>query len=205
MTTIEAVIEMRKQLGRKFEVDDVMVNWPLLSQAAYDYLETYTGSFEFLLEVQQQYELSSKLTAAQVKGVLNCLCAQQSREEVVEVVPNGTYTVVDGNQRTTIKIDTCHFKDVQPGTQMGLYMSGSDNERDFVSFCFIRGDKANLWSRYKDNLKLRKAVDILLRPDTYKACGEAYALQSGRCYKCGRKLTVPVSLHRGLGPVCAGE
>ena len=26
----------------------------------------------------------------------------------------------------------------------------------------------------------------------------------GRCGRCGRKLTVPASIERGLGPVCAG-
>ena len=32
---------------------------------------------------------------------------------------------------------------------------------------------------------------------------EAYAIGSGKCACCGRTLTVPASVHRGLGPDCA--
>ena len=38
-----------------------------------------------------------------------------------------------------------------------------------------------------------------------KGAGEAYALESANCFRCGRKLTVPVSIHRGLGPECASK
>ena len=32
---------------------------------------------------------------------------------------------------------------------------------------------------------------------------ERYAMLSGRCSRCGATLTVPASLYRGMGPVCA--
>jgi len=34
---------------------------------------------------------------------------------------------------------------------------------------------------------------------------EAHALSSGNCLACLRTLTVPASIHRGLGPDCAAR
>ena len=44
---------------------------------------------------------------------------------------------------------------------------------------------------------------ILGQPTKSAESREAYALLSSRCARCNRTLTVPASIHRGLGPECA--
>jgi hypothetical protein len=34
--------------------------------------------------------------------------------------------------------------------------------------------------------------------------GKAYAVESGNCRRCGRRLTTPESIAAGIGPVCDG-
>ncbi len=217
-TPIQEALKIRKNLGRKFEVSDVVTQYAVLSQAAYAYLGEYGGDFGFLLEMQEEYEKEGKLTAGQVKGVLNCLAADRNYredtsssegtpyvgDEVQRVIPNGTYTVTDGKEYTTIRVKDCGFGDLPEGTQVLEYLYGPNNEADFVGFAFLQGKVVKIWTKFKGSQKLKKAVDILLDPGVYKIAGERYSMQSKRCWRCGRKLTVPVSLHRGLGPECAG-
>jgi hypothetical protein len=217
-TPIQEALKTRKGLGRKFEVADVVANYKILHQAAVDYLHEYGGDFEFLLQMQEELEKSDKLSAGQVKGVLNCLAADRNYkvdetpsegtpyigDELVPVVPNGTYTVVDNDSRTTIRVKDCKFGDFPPGTQVAEFLSGPDNEADYTGFAFVQGSVVKIWTRYKGSEKLKRAMDILMRPGKYKEAGEQYAIKSNRCWRCNRKLTVPTSVHRGLGPECAG-
>ena len=127
-------------------------------------------------------------------------------------VPDGTYTVVfngDENDRITIRCSTV----VEPGAEIHGwrkvgFLSGPDNERNFTGFAWIKGDQLQVWKRFRDDPNASRPVAAYLflarAGDTEKAqAGLTYALQSGNCYRCGRKLTVPASISRGLGPDCA--
>lgn len=121
----------------------------------------------------------------------------------------GTYTVVfSENQYETIKIERVK-NGALAGRYIASFLSGPDNELDFQGFAFVNeyGD-VHTWKKYNNlegGLKYRAVQIILQDIDGAKEKGqEAYAMRSGRCSRCGRKLTVPASLHRGLGPDCAG-
>lgn len=133
------------------------------------------------------------------------------------IVPNATYTVIfdeDGDAYRTLRLRD-DFRDNGPeGAQVVEYLSGSDNELDFTGCAFLEGARLRVWKRYRGGelqRELEEAVQVLLgtqddeRPgtDPIGEAREAYALMSGRCSACGRKLTVPASLHRGMGPDCA--
>jgi ribosomal protein S14 len=49
------------------------------------------------------------------------------------------------------------------------------------------------------------ALEILLGADQLGPFGEAYARESGRCWRCGRELKVEASIERGLGEYCATQ
>lgn len=120
-------------------------------------------------------------------------------------VPNGTYTVVmaDGRYRTLRLRDD--FRDDGPeGAQVVEFLSGPDNELDFTGCAFLEGARLRVWKRFRTGFQqdLEEIVRVLLEGDEGEA-RETYALRSGRCSACGRKLTVPASLHRGMGPDCA--
>lgn len=132
---------------------------------------------------------------------------QQRSDNVITVgcVPGeGTYTVVLGSERRTLK-----FVAPKEGTFKGKivvrYLSGSDNESDYTGFANSQDvTHVRIWRRYKEDSVLVEALKFLCESDANRAdAGERYALESSRCWRCGRKLTVPASIHRGLGPECA--
>lgn len=131
--------------------------------------------------------------------VLMCKNAQK--------LSDGTYTVVFADK----SYKTLRFRTQKPdakfapGDTLVAYLSGSDNETDYTSFAFFDRKEAALkiWRRYQGEAfsqNMQQALEILLREPEKGAI--EYAVASGRCSRCGRKLTVPASLTRGLGPEC---
>lgn len=47
------------------------------------------------------------------------------------------------------------------------------------------------------------AAEVARTLENPQAAAEAHGLQSGECAICGRELTDPVSVARGIGPICA--
>ena len=201
-------------LDRKFDVADVTDPWMETAEA---YLEEYTGDFTYLVDVQQAYRRRGFLSPAQAKGVLNCLRAQVLREheqqEPAQPAPsfqrvaNGIYTVVlqDGSH-VTLRLSDPRFGDFAEGTQVLAYLSGCNNETSFTSFAFVTDAEITVWKKFRGQLARQlHAAEFLHhmeRADVLQA-GFAYAMASGRCFRCNRTLTVPASIHQGLGPECA--
>jgi hypothetical protein len=116
---------------------------------------------------------------------------------------SGRYTVVfpDGTWRT-LKVQMPDAKrKFAPDRIIVAYLYGPNNASDYKGFAFIAEDgQVHPWKSFAGDLQIVDAAEILLQ-DPQKA-GEAFALKSKQCYSCGRDLTVPASLFRGLGPVC---
>ena len=174
-----------------------------------EYVQTYSGSFDFMRSLSASVSNwgMGLWSPARWKGAANCLRAEAMRaawaqvvaEPVAKKVSNAIYTAVFDGTRVTVKI-TKHWE-AGKTEQVCKYLSGSDNDSDYTGFAFLRGTTVQMWSRFKDNTRLARAMEIILGdPD---ASGEAYAIESNRCFRCNRTLTVPSSIHRGLGPECA--
>ena len=123
-------------------------------------------------------------------------------------VADGFYTVVMSDEpgdHVTIRIRT-QDKDARfaPGEQIASYLMGPNNESDYAGFAFVKpnGD-FNVWKRFKASHNLINALGVLTQDP--EEAGQAFALESGRCRRCNRTLTVPASINRGFGPHCAGE
>lgn len=123
-------------------------------------------------------------------------------------VPQGTFTVEypDGTYET-LRIETI-AKGKFAGSTIASFLSGPDNSIDFTGFAFVNKlDQVHIWKRFANLRGSRKesALRVVLLGDKNDQgdMREAYAMRSGRCGRCHRKLTVPASLHRGLGPECA--
>lgn len=124
------------------------------------------------------------------------------------VIKDGTYTIVlneVGDYRTLRVVDAQGKMNRVTGTQVVSYLSGADNETSYTGFAFLEGNTIIVWSKFKADTMLVKALQTLVNADSEQQIdyGAAYAMESGKCWHCGRKLTVPASLHRGVGPVCA--
>lgn len=118
-----------------------------------------------------------------------------------------TFTVVFKDQSYV----TVRFEKIETGNLAGKMMYsvlvGPDNETNFKGVGFINEyGTATIWNKQKGTtlalMAQEAAYVVISQPDDSAKFTEAYAMASGRCAKCGRKLTVPASLNRGYGPEC---
>jgi len=82
-------------------------------------------------------------------------------------------------------------------------MTGSDNENSYT-YLGRFDQRRTYWPdrrwRIAETDERRRAFDWFLRHKSHPAL-EVW--HEGRCGCCGRKLTTPESIQRGIGPVCA--
>lgn len=85
-------------------------------------------------------------------------------------------------------------------------LNGPDNYTNYVYAGIIFADKPNIlrWTKKskvtKDSPAFKAATWFFQNMSSKNV--EFY--HEGKCGRCGRKLTVPESIERGLGPVCSG-
>ncbi len=185
------------------------------------WLSAYTGDNAFVLSVREGMRRFGSLTDRQEAAIRRQMASDRRPADtatrnapsaVTPVIPDGTYTVV--NDRTggyrTIEITTPDRatlkKAVREGTQIAAYHSGPDNETQFTGFAWVQGANVEPFAKHAATDSLpdwKAALRFLLTGKVSTAdAAHAYALKSGRCARCQRKLTVPASLHRGYGPEC---
>ncbi len=136
----------------------------------------------------------------------------------IQSIPDGTYTVVfvEESNYVTIKLETNtneKTEDEKPNfffnKQIISYLSGPDNVNNFTGFAHLNESGGlHIWKRFKGDGAIAKYEQALVILNEIGAQGRTeagleYAMRSGRCCKCNRELTVPASLHRGMGPVCS--
>lgn len=139
--------------------------------------------------------------------------------EAVERAPReratmvGAFAVVDGKytiQRIdnaddyiTIRVRTQDEDDTfMPGRQVLGYLSGANNDADYTQFAHVdeRG-AVRIWKAHRDNARLAQAVQVLAGDP--KACAVAFGRKTETCWRCGRTLSTPESIERGMGEQCA--
>jgi hypothetical protein len=201
-----------------------------LVEFANEAVTTYTGTFPFMLNMQNYVKFG--LSDAQVAGVINCVLADyrhnQKRAAVAQAqaivsapakqydnskqyVADGWYTIVgpQGGHRT-LRLQTVEsteqFKN--DGVKQWLsYLAGADNVGDYKTVGFVHGNEVTLLRKYEGRYNdIMAAARFLVRnAANIGEYGRQYALRSGKCYVCNRKLTTPESIAAGIGPVCASK
>jgi hypothetical protein len=121
-------------------------------------------------------------------------------------VPDGVYTVqfVGGDYRT-LRVETqADDADFAPGERIVSFLSGSDNTSSYTGFAFLKANgRVFPWKRFAHETTLIEAVRVLVADP--KAASQAYGRRSEKCGICGRPLSTPPSLDRGIGPKCAAD
>lgn len=138
-------------------------------------------------------------TAARRSGSLN-----------LAEVANGFYTVQfpDG-EHVTVKVSD--WKSRNDGSRVVSVLVGPDNTSDYEGLGTVTPEgEYHLWSRQATHDKAADVYSALVELangglERRASSQEAYALRSSRCARCGRMLTVPASIHRGLGSECASR
>lgn len=216
--TAEKILFLADMNERKFFPADVENGIPQLLTAAEEYARTYTGTFAFMVSLRESYEERGYLTFPQASGALNCIVADLRRKAAKEkevakapVAPIaplklGIFTVVlnDGSH-VTLKLTEGHggFE----GKVIFSSLFGPDNETDYAGFGHFDNGRLIFWKSRVTNPKTdRRSVAAYVltasTPEEREEFGKAYAMESGRCYVCGRTLTDPVSIELGIGPIC---
>jgi hypothetical protein len=114
-------------------------------------------------------------------------------------VPNGYFTAVldDGTHRT---IRIAPSKD--GARQWASMLVGQNNEADYAFFGQVLNGVVVQHGKAASNPTWVAIANAIISGDL-AAAGLAYAIESNRCWMCNRRLTVPASVHAGVGPDCA--
>jgi Family of unknown function (DUF6011) len=222
----EAVI---RRLGRKLTEEDVARDERLF-RAAGEYALDYRGDFAWMVDVSWNARAhgTRNMRYSTARGVLNSFRHEVLSARPVapvapvapetggagvpaprrpwRMLPKGYYTVVqeDGGH-VTLRLRPVRregkFRDLPAGTLAVAFLAAG-----YQKLAFLRPDRGPQvfsWARTAANARPIDALATLLDPATdWVRAGEAYALRSGRCYRCDHQLTDPESLARGLGPEC---
>lgn len=120
----------------------------------------------------------------------------------------GYFTVVheDGSHTTYRFIKQPMDDKFMPGGLVISRLSGKDNENDYIKIGHVTHGQphvAHIWGRFQtEDNHVRHDLETI--QDGRDTTGRAYAMESGHCYACNRRLTTPESIERGLGSKCAG-
>lgn len=148
---------------------------------------------------------AERVVASVLQDGTAVLAPEEAAPAAAPAVPDGYYTIVreDGSY-TTIRVATQDATaSFFPGRQLLSLLVGPQNTADYRRLGRITGRQLLTFRNAngsEDRLQEAWAA-VLGDPST---AGKAWALESGRCYRCGRLLTTPESIAAGIGPVCGG-
>jgi hypothetical protein len=173
-------------LGRKVEPSDIT---PELAKAATIWAQNYSGTFQFMLDMQLDAikDMTRSLSEGKAKGVLNCWRADVNRKPKAsavaakpsaEVTEDGMYQIPGG--------DVVKVQIAKQGSG-NLYAKRLVVDEDGGSFEYEQGLIRKLRPEWKMSL------------EDAKAFGRLY----GVCCNCGADLTDEHSIAEGIGPICA--
>src|SRR5271157_2617898 len=122
------------------------------------------------------------------------------------MIQDGKYTLVYGSgEYRTVAIE--NITEEGHNFKGKTILSRKSGQR-YEGIAFLSSDnRVMLWKRFRAEFDqkrieaLQNAVNRIARNP--QEAGMAYAIHEGRCCRCGRELTVPASIHAGMGPDCA--
>lgn len=116
----------------------------------------------------------------------------------------GTYRVEFSGRRDT---DSFNLKITADRRNEGSFYFKQAESYEGVGRLWADG-RIQLWQNdlsAEDKKRAQEALEILLNAERMGKYGEAYARETGECFRCGRELKVEDSIDRGLGSTCAAK
>ena len=165
-------------------------------------------------------EVLSRADASHFIDLLKAMPYKQNRPATSQLVAHpaelrtlakGFYTVADGEGGwVTFRISQGNKNFAEGKTIIGVLV-GSNNERSYKNFGFVTERGIAKWGSAQVSQRVIASAQFLLTGNTDEARSEflnqadANAMASNTCLCCLKTLTVPASVSRGLGPVCAKQ
>ncbi len=120
------------------------------------------------------------------------------------------FTLVGQSTRFTYKVEApSKFKGNRgTGIRFVRVMTGPDNNTSYTYAGFLKNGKLVTGGKARikaDAQSMQAFAWAWERISRGVMPGNMEVWHSGECAKCGRKLTVPESVGRGIGPVCIGR
>jgi len=174
-------------------------------------IQNQAAAFDASREGREGLAAQKLAQAAEVYGMVDPILVEEPVIQTVKGwdgdIVDGTYTVIlPGGDYRTLKIRTqdqdATFK---PGTRLISYLNGPDNWKNYQGFGeVLPGNVLKVWLKHQSATQIIACAHILLSgPEAMVDGLMAYGIASGSCGVCGKKLTTPESLERGIGPECA--
>ncbi len=125
---------------------------------------------------------------------------------------SGTYTIVNprtgGHRTVRISDDDFAWMQTPPaaGTRIVAAMTGADNERSFTGMGTLSpAGVLTIWRKQAHRADFVAALNWIVKNGAGREVefGKAYAIRSGKCFLCNRKLTTPHANAHGYGSDCA--
>lgn len=220
---VKAVMERSESLGRKFSDFDTFSYNEF--KVAHAFAAKYEGDFSFMITMRDWVKTGAMLTNRQTASVLNCLVAEMKRRLTAKSkpaeskpaapaaktsesvnLPCGYYTIEKAEGRhITIRVEDAPEEWKVSAKVVGI-LTGPINTSDYTNCGFLHSDgRFQPWKKFVSGFdSWKEAVKVLVQSSKEERVnlGKAYALRSGRCWRCGRVLTVPESIRDGIGPEC---
>lgn len=121
---------------------------------------------------------------------------------------NATITLQSGNTHNHFTYKVTKSKDKDNLYFINL-LSGPDNEEDYqyIGCYYSDTEYFHVTKAWKDKIMISwppslRAMHYFLSK-LYNVPDNLHVFHEGRCGRCGRKLTTPESIKRGLGPECS--
>jgi hypothetical protein len=124
---------------------------------------------------------------------------------------NGRFTIESASgQHRTFQIRTQKpDAEFAPGKRVLSLLVGPENTANYKGFAFVDEEGIHVWA---SKAKQSDVYETYAEQLWSLALDGAFSLwadvgyrimMAGRCFRCGRPLTVPQSIRDGIGPVCA--
>lgn len=135
------------------------------------------------------------------------------------MLPDSTFTIenLETGKFRTFRIHTQPpDASFAPGRRVLSLLNGPENTESYAGFAFVDGERVRVWKSRKAEATersqfeklsrfLEKFLAFVARDDAARVAeaGGYRLLYAVPCSRCGELMTVPDSIRRGIGPVCA--
>lgn len=125
-------------------------------------------------------------------------------ETLKPIIANGFHTLKfpDGSHRTFRIHRQRNKAKFKPGKRLIGILIGPDNSEDYEEFGEVTEKGINVWKSRQHNKKLMEYAALIWSIANGEKIEDYELMTDSRCLVCNRHLTDPLSLSRGIGPLC---